>query len=315
MAVRQELSFQSADEVTTIHGYCWRPEEGRPKAVVHICHGMVEYIERYDAFARNLCEHGYVVYGADTLGHGKSVVNKKCFGYFGDRNGNWKLLSDMVILQGLAKRDYPGIPYYILGHSFGSLMVREFVQRFPDSVDGMILLGIVNENRAIAAAGKVLCEAIAHTHKDGYRYRSTFMNDLAIGHYDKHFKEENLRNSWLSKERENVIHYNSVPECNFIFSVGAYRDVMTAFLEANKLQNVERLNREMPILLLAGADDPAGNFGKVPKRLYKVYKSLGMDCRLRLYKENRHEILQDVDKQKVYHDIQKWLDYQVGVTK
>lgn len=85
MAVRQELSFQSADEVTTIHGYCWRPEEGKPKAVVHICHGMVEFIERYDALANYLCEHGYVVYGADTLGHGKSVVNKKCFGYFGDK--------------------------------------------------------------------------------------------------------------------------------------------------------------------------------------------------------------------------------------
>lgn len=309
MAVRQELSFQSADEVTTIHGYCWRPEEGKPKAVVHICHGMVEFIEHYDALANYLCEHGYVVYGADTLGHGKSVVNKKCFGYFGDKNGNWKLLSDMVILQGLAKRDYPGLPYYILGHSFGSLMVREFVERFPDSVDGMILVGVVNHSRIVAGAGKVLCEMIAHTHKDGYRYRSTFMNDLAIGNYDKHFKEENLRNSWLSKNRDNITFYNSLPECNFIFTVGAYRDMMTAFLEANRPQHIERLNREMPILLLAGSDDPAGGFGKAPKHLYKVYKSLGMDCRLRIYKESRHEILQDVDKQKVCHDIRKWLDY------
>jgi alpha-beta hydrolase superfamily lysophospholipase len=172
---------------------------------------MVEFIERYDTLANYLCEHGYVVYGADTLGHGKSVVNKKCFGYFGDQNGNWKLLSDMVILQGMAKREHPGIPYYILGHSFGSLMVREFVERFPDTVDGMILVGIVNHSSFEAMAGKLLCEWIAHTHKDGYRYRSTLMNDFAIGSYDKHFKSENLRNSWLSQDRENINYYNSVP--------------------------------------------------------------------------------------------------------
>ena len=308
MAVRSELSFQSADEVTTIQGYCWKPE-GRPKGIVHICHGMVEYIERYDELANELCEHGYVVYGADMLGHGRSIVNKKCFGYFGDSNGNWKLISDIVILQGLAKREYPGIPYYILGHSFGSLLVREFVERFPDMVDGMILAGVVDHNSLVAGIGKLSCEVIAHTHKDGYRYRSTFINDMAVGGFDKNFRDENLRNSWLSKDRENIVNYNSKPECNFIFTVGAYRDMMTAFLEANKKKNLERLNKDMPILILAGTDDPAGDFGRAPKHLYQVYKNQEMDCRMRLYKGSRHEVLLDVDKQKVYRDIIKWLDY------
>ena len=86
MAMVEEISFKSADEVTMIHGYCWKPE-GKPKAVIHMCHGMVEYIERYEDLAEHLCEQGYVVYGADTLGHGKSVVNKNCFGYFGEHNG------------------------------------------------------------------------------------------------------------------------------------------------------------------------------------------------------------------------------------
>jgi alpha-beta hydrolase superfamily lysophospholipase len=65
----------------------------------------------------------------------------------------------------------------------------------------------------------------------------------------------------------------------------------------------------MPVLLLAGEEDPAGGFGKAPKKLYHVYKSRGMDCRMRLYKGNRHEILQDVDKKKVFHDITRWLDH------
>ncbi|MDE7367520.1 MAG: alpha/beta hydrolase, partial [Lachnospiraceae bacterium] len=204
----EEITFKSADEVTTIHGYCWKPE-GRPKAIVHICHGMVEYIERYEELAEQLCDQGYVVFGADTLGHGKSVVNKNCFGYFGEHNGNWKLLSDMVILQGLAKRAYPGLPYYMLGHSFGSLMVREFVERFPDSVDGMILMGALHRSNGTAMMGKLMCKGIAMVKKEGYRYRSTFLNDLAIGGLDKYFKEEDLRNSWLSRDRNEVNQYNS----------------------------------------------------------------------------------------------------------
>lgn len=306
----EELTFRSADEVTTIHGYCWKPE-GRPKAIVHICHGMVEYIERYEELAEQLCNQGYVVFGADTLGHGKSVVNKNCFGYFGEHNGNWKLLSDMVILQGLAKRAYPGLPYYMLGHSFGSLMVREFVERFPDSVDGMILMGALHRSNGTAMMGKLMCKGIAMVKKEGYRYRSTFLNDLAIGGMDKYFREEDLRNSWLSRDRNEVNQYNSKPECNFIFTVGAYRDMMLAFLEANSKKNLERLNKEMPILLMAGDKDPVGNFGRGPKRLYKIYKALGLECRIRIYKDNRHELIHDSDRKQVYKDLIKWLNYYV----
>lgn len=308
MASVEEISFKSADEVTTIHGYFWRPET-KPKAVVHICHGMVEYIERYEELAEELCNQGYAVVGADLLGHGKSVVNKNCFGYFGEHNGNWKLLSDMVILQGLAKRAFPGLPYYILGHSFGSLLVREFVERFPDSVDGMILLGTMYHTTFIAKTGKLLCDMIAKTRKEGYRYRSSLMNDLIIGRCDRYFKEDNLRNSWLTRDREEVNLYNSKPECNFMFSIGAYRDMMVGLIESNSKKNLERLNPEMPILLMAGDKDPVGDFGKGPKRLCRIYKSLGLECRIRIYKDDRHEILHELDKKNVYKDLFKWLNY------
>ena len=211
----------------------------------------------------------------------------------------------------MAKRAYPGLPYYILGHSFGSLLVREFVERFPDSVDGVILLGTMYKTNFEARLGKLICDFLAAVKKDGYRYRSTFMNDLAIGSYDKHFKDENLRNSWLSRDKQEVQLYNATPECNFIFTVGAYRDMMTGLLEANNKKNLARLRRDVPILLMCGDQDPVGNFGKSPKHLYNVYKSMGLDCRLRIYKDSRHELLNDLEKEKVCRDIVKWLDHYV----
>ena len=83
----------------------------------------------------------------------------------------------------------------------------------------------------------------------------------------------------------------------------------TAMLESNSKKNLERIGKEMPILIMAGGQDPVGDFGKEPKRLYKKYKSLDLDCRIRIYKESRHELVNDVDKEQVFKDLLKWLDY------
>ncbi len=306
--MREKISFRSSDEVTTIQGYVWKPA-GKPKGIVQLTHGMVEYILRYDELATKLSEAGYVVFGTDLLGHGRSVVNKNVYGYFGERNGNWKLISDMVALRDLARRTYPGIPYYLFGHSFGSLLVREFVQRFPDNIDGCIIMGTMYKSAATAAAGLAACESVAKTHKDGYRYRSTFLNDLAFGGYDKHFREDNLRNAWLNRDLNEVQIYNNQPECNFIFTVGAYRDMMVGLREVVQGKNLDRMNPAMPILLMSGAEDPVGDFGKAPKKLYHIYKKRGFDVRLRLYDGARHELIHELNKEQVVRDLIKWLDH------
>ena len=76
--MKKEFTYPSRDGVTQIHGIMWMPE-GEVKAVLQICHGMVEYIDRYDEFAGFLAEQGYCVVGHDHLGHGKSIQSEECY--------------------------------------------------------------------------------------------------------------------------------------------------------------------------------------------------------------------------------------------
>ena len=113
---KDEFYYPSKDGNTEIHTIEWIPD-GEIKAVVQLCHGMVEYIDRYDDFASYLCERGFYVVGNDHLGHGKSVQSKSEYGYFSDRYGNACLIGDMHTLRQRTQKKYPDVPYFLIGHS------------------------------------------------------------------------------------------------------------------------------------------------------------------------------------------------------
>ena len=127
--MKKEHYFQSSDEKTSLHAIVWEPE-GSVKAVLQITHGMVEFIDRYDRFARMLNEHGFCVCGFDLLGHGLSVTSEEELGFFRHPDGNRAVIEDIRHLQCIMKRRYPDVPYFILGHSMGSFYVRQFIEKF-----------------------------------------------------------------------------------------------------------------------------------------------------------------------------------------
>ena len=116
--MRDEFYFPSKDGNTEIHTIEWKPEK-EVKAVLQICHGMVEYIGRYDEFAQFLCDNGYYVVGNDDLGHGKSVQAKSEYGFFNEKYGNVCVLGDINTLRQRTMTKYPDVPYFLLGHSMG----------------------------------------------------------------------------------------------------------------------------------------------------------------------------------------------------
>ena len=64
MIKKKSNSFLSCDRKTSVNVVIWCPDEteyDEPVAVLQICHGMIEYIDRYDGFARYMAERGFVV--------------------------------------------------------------------------------------------------------------------------------------------------------------------------------------------------------------------------------------------------------------
>lgn len=102
--MKHEFYYTSRDSVTKIHAIEWLPDR-EIKGVLQICHGMVEYIDRYDEFAEFMSEHGYYVVGHDHLGHGKSIQTEIDLGYFDERKGNQYVIGDIYQLQEMTRKN------------------------------------------------------------------------------------------------------------------------------------------------------------------------------------------------------------------
>ena len=75
-----------------------------------------------------------------------------------------------------------------------------------------------------------------------------------------------------------------------------------------KKESIQKVPKELPVFFVAGADDPVGSFGKDVKRVYERYVSAGIqDVRIKLYEGDRHEILNETDRQQVYEDLYNWI--------
>ena len=137
---KTEFYYPSGDGHTEIHAIEWRGE-GQIKAVLQVCHGMVEYIERYEAFASYLTDRGFVVVGHDHLGHGKSVADEEDYGYFPKESGNEYVVGDIHTLRRKTEKKYPGIPYFMLGHSMGSFLLRQYLLFYAEGLSGAVIMG------------------------------------------------------------------------------------------------------------------------------------------------------------------------------
>ena len=138
--MRQDFFYPSADGETRIHALEWLPE-GRPAATLQLCHGMAEYIARYDEFASFLAENGFYVTGNDHLGHGQSVTSPDRLGYFNDPRGNECVIADIHALRQRTFTGYPGVPHFMLGHSMGSFLLRQYIELYGEGLSGAIVMG------------------------------------------------------------------------------------------------------------------------------------------------------------------------------
>lgn len=305
--MRDEFYFPSKDGNTEIHTIEWKPE-GEVRAVLQICHGMVEYIKRYDEFAQFLCEKGFYVVGNDHLGHGKSVQSKSEYGFFEKKYGNACVLGDIHTLRQRTVKKYPEMPYFMLGHSMGSSLLRQYIQMYGNGLSGVVLMGVVTDHRRSSLLFvKQLCRLMAAVR--GWHYRSRMVDDLVTGSFNKKFKPSVTRADWITSDKEHLDAYVTDPLCSFMFTVNAYYSMMAGMLGMQKKENISMIPKSLPVLFVSGAEDPVGNFGKGVRKVCEIYKSAGLrDVSLKLYEGDRHEILNETNREQVYQELYEWFE-------
>lgn len=302
--IKNEYYFKSADKKTDIHVKEWIPE-GKVEAILQICHGMVEHIGRYDTFASSFADKGILVVANDHLGHGLSVSEKEKYGYFADENGYMKVVEDMNTLRMKTQEQYPDIPYFILGHSMGSFLTRYYITKYGKGLSGAIIMGTGHMAPVITKTGMKLCTMIAKS--KGWYYRSNFIDNMGVGGYNKKFGEKG-GNEWLSRNTENCEKYKEDPLCGFVFTLNGYYNLFSCFNYVSKDKNIEKAPKDLPILFVSGDDDPVGSYGKGVTTVYEKFKKLKFkEVDMKLYKDDRHEILSELDRDKVYNDIYNWI--------
>ena len=178
MTHKEEFYFTSTSGTTQIHAVSYIPE-GKIKAILQIAHGMVEYIERYEAFAHFLNSKGILVTGNDHLGHGKSINSKDEWGYFAKEDGNRAVLYDIYQLTQITKEKYPNIPYFLLGHSMGSFYTRQYLCEFGNELNGAIIMGTGCQPQALVQFGRFLTTFISIF--KGWKYRCPLITNIAFG--------------------------------------------------------------------------------------------------------------------------------------
>ena len=257
--MRDEFYFPSKDGNTEIHTIEWKPE-GEVRAVLQICHGMVEYIKRYDEFAQFLCEKGFYVVGNDHLGHGKSVQSKSEYGFFEKKYGNACVLGDIHTLRQRTVKKYPEMPYFMLGHSMGSSLLRQYIQMYGNGLSGVVLMGVVTDHRRSSLLFvKQLCRLMAAVR--GWHYRSRMVDELVTGSFNKKFKPSVTRADWITSDKEHLDAYVTDPLCSFMFTVNAYYSMMAGMLGMQKKYKYDSEKPAGPFRIRCG-----GSCGEFRKR-------------------------------------------------
>ncbi len=304
----QKITLKSNYDGLILQGVIFEPDE-KAKGVVQIQHGMAEFKERYAEFMRFLVSNGYVAVCFDQRGHGDSVVSEEDWGWFHDFDGV-AFVEDAVQVTKEMRRLYPNLPITLLGHSMGSMIVRCYIRENDDLIDKLIISGSPSKNPLAGTA--IALTKIIRLFK-GERHRSKLLSFLSTGKGDKYFKGE-PKGAWLSRNYECTKSFHANPKGGFTFTCNGFENLFNLMKRTYRKKGYQVKNPDLPIKFLSGEKDPvlikSGKFGQTIDFLYSVKGEKGgyKNITGKLYKEFRHEILNEIGREEVYADVLEFLN-------
>jgi len=255
----------------------WRPA-GTPRAVMVLVHGFNAHSGYMAWPGEQFAARGLAAYALDLRGRGESEGERFYVETFSD------YLTDVNTLVSQARSEYPGLPIYLLGHSAGGVIAASYVFEHQHEIAGLV------------------CESFA------FDVGLPHLVQLAlegVGHLAPHVHVFSLHNEDFSRDPEAVTRMNNDPLIA--------KESQPAETAAELLKAAERLKANMPaftvpVLIIHGTADKATR----PAGSQYFYDHAGSaDKTLQLYDGHFHDLLNDVDKEKVMSDVQAWLDARI----
>ena len=276
----------------------------KPRAIVQILHGMAEHQRRYHDFINYLNHQGITVFIHDHLGHGNRVTEKNIKGFFAEQDGWNAVVNDAKSVSEIIKNLYPDVPLTLLGHSMGSYIGLALIELF-NFYDSCILSGSSKPSKILLLLQKILLNS--EVKKNGLKGYSKKIDKLIFGGFNKQIKGARTPHDWLSHDQNSVQDYLDDPLCGFMVTNSLWLDLAIGMKSIYATKAMQGISNELPILLLAGANDPVGNNGKGPTQIYKMLHKLGKNVELKLFEDMRHEALNELNNSKVYDHIYTYI--------
>lgn len=283
----------------------WFQKDVEPKAALQLVHGMGEHSARYAGFAEFMIKNGFVVYANDHRGHGETALNDEELGFFDEKNGWEKVVEDAHLLSLKIKQDNGDKPLFLLGHSMGSFISRHLISLYGSEYKGVVLSGTTGDPGAIAAVGKGIGKLFAAFL--GLKAKNKFLHDTGFAKFNKPFKPNRTDFDWLSRDDKIVDAYVDDPKCGMVMSIGFILDLTDGLNYVNTPEAFSKTPEDLPIYLMSGAQDPVSDGGKGVVEVHKKFEERGIkNLEMKLFKDCRHEILNELNKEDIYKEILEW---------
>lgn len=305
------LTYPSNDGSSTVRALLWEPDDAArpdfsPRAVVQLVHGMCEHVERYAPFAEFLVGEGFVVCANDHVGHGKTAAGPADLGHMPLARGEDVLVNDVHELRRRVSSRYPRIPYVLFGHSMGSFVTRVYLTRHASGLSAVVVCGTGQQPAAQTVMGRALTRVLARAL--GERHVSRFVDRFGAGAYATAVRHARTEFDWLSCDPSVVDAFLADPLCGQKFTVGAYHTLSTLVADATDARLARRVPRNLPMLFVAGEQDPVGDCGRGVTLAVREYRDAGVaHVEQLLYPGMRHEVLNEPGRAQVMADVLDFL--------
>ncbi len=276
------------------------------RAIVQINHGLAEHGGRYREFAMHLCQQGFGVYIHDHPGHGKSIGQDPLqAGHLPWKTG-WNLMLNCINqVNKIIRKDYPQTPVFLMGHSMGSLLSRQYNTTYPMYFNGMILSGTTHPSIWKLYLNLLVTRLLSLFIPSSQKL--LWLNNKFYNSYNKRNKNPETQFDWLCSDPVQVEKYIADPLCGMNLSISFFKNLLQGSLRMRIAERNLKLRKSFSTCIISGKNDPVGNFGKDPERLYVNYSKQGYINTKLVLLDGKHELLNESNKEKTFKIISDWI--------